>query len=300
MGAVTVASVAAMVSLLTFGDDDDKEQYRGLYGAELGNYIWLPNPFGKGLFKMRVPEQMTLFGTMINMVIADQILGAKYKVGDYIDAATSWIPDQFNVTDPIRAFISLIPQAVKPSMETVFNVKTWPDVMPLEGQSLQYKEPRARYYESTSKFAKALGDALNISPIKIDHMVEGYLGRTVRIFTGKNNSTPVFAILDLVKKAFIQDMYFTAGRNIRDYYDIRDENRQLYNALKNKERPFTKEETKKIIRNRAIINGGNGIKGIDDLFGVYRDIPKDQIKSRQKEINQLRSAILDMIALLER
>jgi len=173
-------------------------------------------------------------------------------------------------------------------------------VRPIESMGMQYREPRARYYETTSSFAKYVGNLLNFSPIKIDHLLEGYLGRQIRLFTGKGGKDPLHSALDMTRQAFVRDFYFTAGRNLLDYYDKKDEVMQKYTAIKNGERPFTEKEKAEVLRNRYLIFGDKNFKGIDDLLKIYREA--DRSNKAFKETGgaeKLEAAILDLIAQLK-
>jgi hypothetical protein len=300
VAAVTASLVAAFAGIMLYGDDDDRMIYKQLEPRELAKYIFTPNPFGKGLLKFRIPDQMGTFGVLVNMFLAQKLMGANYKMENFIDAATAWIPDQFDITDPIRLSVSWLPQLIKPYLEAmVFEKKTFPAVRPIESQGLQNKEPRARYYDTTSTLAKYLGNVLNFSPIKIDYLIEGYSGRVARLITGKNNQLPIAALGEMTRTTLVRDMYFTAGRNILDFYDKKNETIEKYNALKTKSRNFSKQESDQVLRNRYLIFGHEDFKGIDGMLRMYRASEKDKTFTDTKKATQLRSSILNLIAQLK-
>ena len=294
--ALTGALMVSFAGLLKFGDDDDKEQYANLEAEELARYIWFPNPKGKGLMRLRIPEQMGMWGAAVNMALGTIFMGTKYSLEDYKDAATAWIPDQFDLTDPARVLMSWIPQIAKPAIEVAVGKKTYPEIHDMEGRSLQSLQPKARYYESTTEFAKYVGDKLNVSPIKVDHLIEGYLGRTARFVTGKYNRGPLYAAYDLTKGSIIREFYFTAGRNVIDYYDKRDETTQKYNSFRNEFIDLPQDELETLMWNRALITGRTGI---DKMMKSYRALSRDDLMKDSESVVSLRRAILDGIALLK-
>lgn len=68
-----------------------------------------------------------------------------------------------------------IPQAVKPLTEAFFNYDMYQD-RPIDSQGQQQLPPADRYTARTSTPAVLAGNALNVSPQRIDHMVRGYFG----------------------------------------------------------------------------------------------------------------------------
>ena len=68
-----------------------------------------------------------------------------------------------------------IPQAVMPPLEAIANYSFFTG-REIEGQYLKGLEPGYRYNSRTSALAVELGESLNYSPVKIDHMIRGYGG----------------------------------------------------------------------------------------------------------------------------
>lgn len=67
-----------------------------------------------------------------------------------------------------------VPAAVKPLIELALN-KTFYDRADLLTKREQGLEPTAQYRDNTTEVAKGLGKALDVSPIKIEHLVRGYM-----------------------------------------------------------------------------------------------------------------------------
>lgn len=279
--ALTAANVASFGLVNLLGTKEQKELYKDLEPEELSANIWLPSVDGKTLVKLRMPNQLNQFGTLINMAIADQILNTKYNIGDYVAAGTSFLPTQFNLLKPAEALFSWIPQLVKPAIMTAANIRDFPTIRPLESQSQQYKEPGKRSTPSTPFLTKKLGEQLNISPIKLDFLIQGYFGRATGFITGKPGVYNPFSTL-------FRESYFESGRRLQTFYDQKTQNDQQYNTLKNNPDSLTPTERGEILNKRAKLNALNA------LVDEYRDTPDGD----ETRLSNLRDAILKSIDTL--
>jgi len=68
-----------------------------------------------------------------------------------------------------------VPQAVLPIAEAIANYSTF-TMRPIVGQNLLNIDPQYQVGPSTSVMAEKIGDALGVSPMKIDHIYKGYTG----------------------------------------------------------------------------------------------------------------------------
>lgn len=68
-----------------------------------------------------------------------------------------------------------IPQTFKPMVEVAANYSFFTG-RPIIGQGMQDVDPRFQVSPGTTRGAEALGKALGVSPIKIDHLYKGYTG----------------------------------------------------------------------------------------------------------------------------
>jgi hypothetical protein len=280
---VTAAVIASLVGSLFVinkkGTQEQKDLYKDLDPQMLTKYVFIPNPNGKTLLRIRVPDQMAVVGSIMNMAIADQIMNTKYDVGDYFDASTAWLPQQMQINKPAEALLSWIPQILKPGVEVAANIKDFPKVMPLESQSQQNKPAGLRFTEGTSPVAKWLGKEIGMSPIKIDYLLTGYFGRATGYLTAKPG---VYNPASVVNQIY----YFSSGRRVQDFYDLRQKNDELYNAYTHKLQTFPVGTPSKILRQRALITDTY------DQLKLYSNI--DPEKDPEKA-QQLRQRILDSI-----
>ena len=275
---ITAAYLASMVKLLR-ADDEQKEEYKDLHIRELTSFIYFPNPLGKNLLKVKMSQTFSPVGAIINMIIADEILGTNYSTKDYATAATAWLPDQFNPVDPIQAFLSWIPQVFSTGSETIFNVKTYPKVSPIESMGLRNLPPEMRTNENTSVFAKWLGEKAGLSPIKIDYLLTGYFGRAIGFATGKPSAYEF-------KSSVIRDYYFSGGRRVSGTYDIKEENDQNYTAYQRGAISLNKAEIDDLYRVKILT---------EDFADVMRDYRKVDIEEDQENAAELRNEAIQII-----
>jgi hypothetical protein len=71
--------------------------------------------------------------------------------------------------------VNYIPQTVLPLVEATTNYSYF-TMRPIVSQGLEGVRPGLQVGPSTTQIAQAVGNALNVSPIKIDHVVQGYTG----------------------------------------------------------------------------------------------------------------------------
>jgi len=277
---ITASYLASLLALLR-ADDDQKEQYKDIEARELTNFLYFPNPAGKNLIRVRMSETFSPFGTILNMIIADHYLKTNYKASDYYSAATANIPDQFNLLDPVRVFFSWVPQVFKAGFETAAGVKTYPRVIPLESMALKNSVPANRFNENTSLFAKFLGKRLNLSPIKIDHLITGYFGRWTGVLTGKPTAWDF-------KSSVIRDYWFSYGRRVSGAYDLKKINDEQYGDYQ--KGLIEVDDEKELYRVKILT------QDFSDLMKDYRDI---DIEEQPDEARDLRNEALKILNMIE-
>ena len=104
-----------------------------------------------------------------------------------------------------------IPQAFLPLGEALVNYSFWTG-REIEGQYLKGIEPGYRYASRTSGLARELGEALNYSPIKIDHMIKGY---------GGTLGTVLLDTVDQLVRSVDDELGETQTRKLTEYPFIR-------------------------------------------------------------------------------
>jgi len=111
----------------------------------------------------------------------------------------------------------VIPGVAAPGLEVYANWSEWRD-RPLVPKGLERLKPEERYTLGTSEVAKAIGRLLGVSPIAVDHLVEGYTGglgrdilqgveragRETGIVAPKGMAPPELADLPIVGRVFLR------------------------------------------------------------------------------------------------
>lgn len=282
MSFLTSTMVLGVASVMGFGSDESKKLLLQKTPNELARHIYLPWPWGGKLLEVRVPENMTLIATMLNMGMLEAFGNAKYKGSELVNGAMAWAPDQLNPFEVTQMVASWIPQLLKPIIEVIMDKKTYPNVQPLTPYSQQSLPKWMQKTETTSWFAKKIGTNI-LSPIQIDHLIEGYVGRASRFVTGR---------WDLVwKNPYVANWaYFTSGRMIQNYFSTYNKAKAEINAVKNgdiKIKDLDKDYLKRVY---MIKNVGDSI---NNLMKVYRTIDKEKINDKKSV--DFRNNILDLI-----
>jgi len=187
VAALLSIGLSLMMLLMEYGDDDDKDLLSNQEPADLARWLYFPNFLvgGKGFTRIRIPEQVGSINAMAMMAILsfyDPKRNIKYSFNDYVKAGTVSIPQQFNVTQPAQMFTSWLPQLVRPGAETLYGIKSYPEMMPIVPMGLSHKESQYQYTEYTSKVAKSAGQMMGVSPMKLDYFIKAQFGRTIPYF----------------------------------------------------------------------------------------------------------------------
>jgi hypothetical protein len=282
MSVMNVASVLSMLAILKGGSEEQKEIMGNLQPEEIGKYLYAPNPNGKDLMRLRMPEQAMVLSTAFNMAMIDLMTQYNYSPMEYIRGITAFLPDQVNPTDFFRLFASWIPQSVSPVGQVVMGKRFYPTVKDLEPFYMRFNAKEDRYFENTTELAKFLGPKVGLSPIQFETLFEGYTGRFSTIFTGKEMSNP-----------FIKRLHFTAGRQMINYYEQIDKNKSDLSTLEKNPDKFTEEEYDIIEKNKE------AIKNIQFMLKDYRDMMEENKNETNEDTNNLRTLILDEIDSLK-
>lgn len=175
---------------------------------------------------------------------------------------------------------NIIPDAVKAPAELYFNwdmFRSQP-VVPTSEENLL---PPLQYLPQTSSVAKELGEILNVAPIKIDFLLNGYTGGLAGdILNGFHKDYKEKADLPVIGRLFVrQSDALLNGDYVQRFYDMADQATKIHTSVKAypkmKENP-SMDEMKKMLR-------------VDDeavrLYSSY-----DQINQIKKSLQELRVA----------
>jgi len=207
-------------SLLLWWMYKDEEWYKQLPGYEKARYwhVKLPN----GLV-IRVPKPFEwgmLFGSLPESVAESMYRQnpEPFKEMSY-ETASGFLPP-------------VVPTAVGGPMEVIFNwdMFRW---RPVESESFKYLPPEERYYSHTSRLARVVGEMFDVSPIRVEHLVDSYTAGSASDLVraaeqglghagvipkaGQRPGTPTD--IPVVGRLFLRE---TATRVFDDFYGLRD------------------------------------------------------------------------------
>lgn len=265
MGSVTAGLFAAglTAAILTYKSASEKQK-RLLSEQPVRNsskYIYIPSPNGEDLIKLRIPEQMGVFLGMAQLFVAENYGHSKATFDEYVDVISSAIPEQVQFWNPGKAVISWIPQTLKPSVQTAFNKKTFPDLGPIVSEYMRLKKPEEQYNVYTSESAKAIGRLLNISPALTEFWIKNQFGVVGGLFVGKTPGSP----LHVQEKEYVM-----TGRAYNRFYDNRDlVNQQYEEQVKNHPDKYSYQEKYETSQARSMYTS------VSELLTAMRDIDKN-------------------------
>lgn len=160
--AVTLGVLPAVFNHLAFGGDEEDEDYKALPDYIKDNYYLIKTDDGEFI---RIPKgrALSVFGSAARRTL-ELAEGEEDAFDGYLKNALSQAgPNNF-----------LESNAFAPIKQAIDN-ETWygGDLVPTR---LQDKPVAEQYDESTDEFSKWLGQALNISPYKINYVIDQYSG----------------------------------------------------------------------------------------------------------------------------
>lgn len=273
MAALATLVVSGTIAVIAVGTEKQKRLLVDLTPEELNMFIYYPNPDGETLGRMRIPENYSWAGGILNMGIIDKKLNAHYSSLDYINAASSFMPNQLQPWQPEEWVFSMLPQGIKVPTLLATGKKDFPKVMDIESQGQKNKEPQLRYTDQTSVVAKWLGKEFNMSPLKIDALITGALGRASGFVTVKPSAYKISSTVS-------RSEYFDSGRSMQLYYDLKKENDLKTKSIKNRLREFTPEEKTEVLKLNNILSQ------IDGVIDRYRKVDEEKYPERAEELKQ--------------
>lgn len=285
MFAIAAFLFAGQMSTWALGTDKQKDQYKEQNPDERGKYVQFPNPSGEGLISIRIPDQYALPGTLLNMATEEFLGRNTWKLSDYgVVAGNSWIPKQLQIYDPIGAGTSWAPPIAKQAIEMWANMKMYPQGVPIETADMVKNSTQNRYNAKTTQVAKTLagltkGLPLEISPQKMDHLLEGVFGRSIKFVTGKES------LLD-ISKAYVKKDYPYSGKRMKQFIDLMGKNKQELEDIKDKKMQDPAEAAR-------IMKDKEKIGSIDGIYSLWQDAYKADPESEATV--QLRTQLLKQI-----
>jgi hypothetical protein len=207
MFALTITKYAvftAMYAAFSSGDDD----YENKTDDQKDNNFYL------GGVRIAVPQELRPLKVAIERGTRYYILNEPNADVNSAAIAGTVLRKSWEI---ISGIALPVPTAVRPLLENMTNFDIY-SARPVVGISQQSKAPMYQYTDTTSELAKTVGEALNYSPIKIDHILRGYfgyMGQTIAQFLNVlDTERPSMRLQDLpIVGGFVEGQYGTGPKN---------------------------------------------------------------------------------------
>jgi hypothetical protein len=281
---MTIMALSSMYWLLTHDDDEYKKQEqetRDNYWLIPSLGVKIPIPFEVGVMFKVVPERLMQlsFGTDTSK--------------DFTDSMKRQLTSTF-------AF-NPIPQVFLPAYEVKTNHSFFTD-RPIIGKGLENVADKYQVGPSTSRVAQMLGDSVNYSPMKIDHLIKGYTG-TIGSYASDlfdmmydmgadaPKASKRFEQMPVVKRFALDP---EARGTVTAYYGLKDQVDQAVRTVNLLERSNNfAEGTKYTLENLRLLATDDYVKDIEKDMKDYREM-KQQIMSAPLSADTKRDLLLNI------
>ena len=263
----------------------DDDEYKNANPEVVDNYYILPVKDGdpakgeKGL-AIRIPipfEVGLLFKT-----IPERIMRRYYDV----DVARDTEQSLKRAVTSTLAF-NPVPQAVLPIAEVIANYDTFTGraIIPPYMDERMAAEYQARF--GTNEFARILGEATGISPIKIDHLMNGYLG-TIGTYTldavdhVMRDADRMYPEREPYEYPFVRRFFADSNQPglQTQYYDLYKEVGKVTNTIRSlREDGRVDELNAYLMENQSILGIKSGMDVLNKRMKQYRDQKEAVLKS---------------------
>ena len=252
----------------------DDDEYKNANPETIDNYYILPTPMD---FAVKIPipfEVGLLFKTL-----PERILRRYHDVDTERDTAQSL---RRAVTSTLA--FNPVPQAVLPIAEVIANYDTFTgrSVVPPYMDERMAAEYQTRF--GTNELARMLGEATEYSPIKIDHLLNGYFG-TLGTYTldaidhVMRDADRMYPSRDPYEYPFVRRFFADANQPglQTQYYDLYKEVGKVTNTIRQLRKDGRVDELNAyIMENQNILGVKTSVDHLAKVMERYRD-QKDAI-----------------------
>lgn len=258
-GNLIIRSIILGIGLTALNDllNDDDEDYQNLSDyVKNNNYVLA---LGDGQF-LKIPKGRE------NGFIGELYLRARRYASGETDAWEGTFESFVSNLTPTDNFTRTI---FSPFVDISTN-STWYGGT-IEGQKWNNTEPKKRYDESTSSISIWLGQVFNYSPIKIDYLLEQYLGVVADVVLPATN-------LEAETGVISQNMIANSTNNSRW-------STQFYSQLEK----YNYKKTDGDVQAKGVVKYLNNISGtVSDLYNQKRAIQSDKSLSNDEKLTQVK------------
>jgi hypothetical protein len=279
----TLMALSIAAYIMVSDDDEYKKQEE-----ETKDNYWIipgvgkfPTPFEVGFLFKTVPER--IYATMF-----------KDDTGEDLKESMK------------RGLISTLafnpmPQTFKPIAEAMVNYNSFTGRV-IVGAGMEGRSPEFQVGPGTSEVAKQLGSALGLSPLKIDHILQGYTGTigmylvqaTDSVLSANDNSPNAskrFEQLPIIKRFAVDP---EARGNITQFYALKNATDQAVTTLNFLERSGDAEAYAKYFEeNAGILANKNYVNSIEKQMKSYREM-RAMIQSAEMTGDEKRDILIDI------
>jgi len=279
---LTMAALSAMYWTLTHDDDEYKKQEQ-----ETKDNNWLVPSLG---IKIPIPFEIGVIFKVIPERIMALTLGQDTNK-DFMDSMAR------NLRSTLA--IDYLPQAIKPFVETETNFSLFTR-RPIVGQGLEGVAPEYQVGPGTSSAAAALGSQLGMSPMKIDHLIQGYTGTMgmymvsaldgIMNMNAENpNASKRFEQLPFIKRFALDP---EARGTVTSYYDLKNATDEVVRTSSLLERTMNFEERNKFMKeNIKMLATKDYILDLEKTMKEFRQA-QVMIRSSKMDADAKRDALL--------
>jgi hypothetical protein len=290
MSGFTMLYAAMMQDDEAYKNANDEERLNNwfVYVPGVSEPVRVPIPFELGLLFKALPE------AIVNTAFGDA------KARDTLSALGKLTWNAIPISGP---------QGVKPLLETAINYSFYTG-REIESDRLQRFEPGERYNDRTTELVKAIGQATNISPVKIEYLIRGYMGgiplaigslANPVLRSGEGGEKPEGRPSELPLFGSFFQPTDAQGLVNKAYKDVEEINRTKETWKKMEEEGRYKEAN-------ALIDAEADVMGLASLAGAFRkkigELTKDErevkadpslsAKQKREELERIRQEKIDL------
>jgi len=279
---LTMAALSAMYWSLTHDDDEYKKQEQ-----ETKDNNWLVPSLG---IKIPIPFEIGVIFKVIPERIMALTLGQDTNK-DFMDSMAR------NLRSTLA--IDYLPQAIKPFVETETNFSLFTR-RPIVGQGLEGVAPEYQVGPGTSAVAAFAGSNLGLSPMKIDHLIQGYTGTmgmymvsaldaAMNMNSDTPNASKRFEQMPFIKRFALDP---EARGTVTSYYDLKNATDEAVRTSNLLERTMNFEERNKFMKeNIKMLATKDYVLDLEKTMKEFRQA-QVMIRSSRMDADAKRDALL--------
>jgi hypothetical protein len=194
-----------------------------------------------------------------------------------------------------------IPQTFKPILEAAWNYNSFTG-RAIVGTGMEGRSPEFQVGPSTSEVAEKLGGAMGLSPLKIDHILQGYTG-TIGMYLvqvmdsvlSANSNSPRaakrFEQLPIIKRFAVDP---EARGNITQFYALKNATEQAVTTANFLERAGDPEAFVKYVEeNAGLLANKDYIQSIEKEMKGFREV-RSMVQSAEMTSQEKRDLLIDI------